>query len=203
MPERELICIVDDDKDHCDALSFLFDNEGYDVEVFNRAEDFLNAVNKNCSCLILDFKMPGINGVELLELLKVKGFELPTVFLTAHADLDMAIKIFKKGAVDLLQKPIDADKLLQAVGEAIDKHPRSSATTTREAESAQRKLSCLTQRETQVLELVSMGLMNCQVASRLNLSERTIEAHRANAYRKLGISNLAQLRKLYAQSKAS
>ena len=203
MPDRELICIVDDDADHCDALRFLLENEGYQVKMYLRAEEYLNTGEKDCDCLILDFKMPGINGVELLELLQARGLTPPTIFLTAHADLDMAIKIFKGGAHDLIQKPVDVVQLLQAVGETIEKHQKLLRSSSGSAESAQKQISCLTQREKQVLNLVSMGLMNCQVASRLNLSERTIETHRANAYRKLGISNLAQLRKLLMQSKLS
>ncbi len=180
MPDRELICIVDDDADHCDALRFLLENEGYQVKMYLRAEEYLNTGEKDCDCLILDFKMPGINGVELLELLQARGLTPPTIFLT-----------------------VDAVQLLQAVGETIEKHQKLLRSSSGSAESAQKQISCLTQREKQVLNLVSMGLMNCQVASRLNLSERTIETHRANAYRKLGISNLAQLRKLLMQSKLS
>ncbi len=196
MPDKEIICIVDDDADHCDALGFLLDNEGYEVQTYSSANDFLAVDHLRCDCLILDYKMPGINGMELLELLKIKGFTSPIIFLTAHADLDMAIKIFKDGANDLIQKPADSDKLLKAVGDAIAKFKSAHMNVTGESGEAAEKLDSLTNRERQVIDLVSMGLMNCQVASRLNLSERTVETHRANAYRKLGISNFAQLRKV-------
>lgn len=196
MPDKEIICIVDDDADHCDALGFLLDNEGYEVQTYSSANDFLAVDHLRCDCLILDYKMPGINGMELLELLKIRGFTSPIIFLTAHADLDMAIKIFKDGANDLIQKPADSDKLLKAVGDAIEKFKIVHMHITGESGEAAEKLASLTNRERQVIDLVSMGLMNCQVASRLNLSERTVETHRANAYRKLGISNFAQLRKV-------
>lgn len=196
MPDKEIICIVDDDADHCDALGFLLDNEGYEVQTYSSANDFLAVYRLRCDCLILDYKMPGINGMELLELLKIKGFTSPIIFLTAHADLDMAIKIFKDGANDLIQKPVDSDKLLKAVGDAIAKFKTAYMNVSGESGEAAEKLAALTNRERQVVDLVSMGLMNCQVASRLNLSERTVETHRANAYRKLGISNFAQLRKI-------
>lgn len=196
MPDKEIICIVDDDADHCDALGFLLDNEGYEVQTYSSANDFLAVDHLRCDCLILDYKMPGINGMELLELLKIRGFTSPIIFLTAHADLDMAIKIFKDGANDLIQKPADSDKLLKAVGDAIEKFKIVHMHIIGESGEAAEKLASLTNRERQVIDLVSMGLMNCQVASRLNLSERTVETHRANAYRKLGISNFAQLRKV-------
>ena len=203
MKETEQICIVDDDTDHCDAMRFLLDSEGYDVRTFSSATDFLNLLETvHCDCLILDFKMPGISGAELLEILKVKDFQAPVIFLTAHADLDMAIKIFKDGAIDLLKKPVDAGKLLKAIGEAIEKTQKFQRYSAGERDFASSKYRLLTQRELQVIELVALGLMNCQVASRLDLSERTIETHRANAYRKLGVSNLAQLRQVLSRVKS-
>lgn len=80
MPDKEIICIVDDDADHCDALGFLLDNEGYEVQTYSSANDFLAVDHLRCDCLILDYRMPGINGMELLELLKIKGFTSPIIF---------------------------------------------------------------------------------------------------------------------------
>lgn len=96
MPDKEIICIVDDDADHCDALGFLLDNEGYEVQTYSSANGFLAVDHLRCDCLILDYKMPGINGMELLELLKIKGFTSPIIFFNSSRRSGYGDKNFQR-----------------------------------------------------------------------------------------------------------
>ena len=192
-----LIRIVDDNEAHGVALCFMLKTEGWQAVNYVSGEAFLKEDDpERPGCVVLDYQMPGINGVELQELMLRRGYTQPILFLTAHADVDMAITNFKKGADDLLKKPVNPEAFLTAIATAVEKDRKQRKTAAPDAALAA-KYESLTQRERQVVELVLMGLLNCQVAQRLNLSERTVETHRANVYRKLGVSNLNELRRLY------
>ena len=196
MNDREaLIRIVDDNAPHCDALRFMLYAEGWKVKTWTSAQAFLKEdYPEQPGCVVLDYQMPGINGVELQELMIRRGYTQPILFLTAHADVDMAIAVFRKGARDVLKKPVEPAVFLKAVADAVAKDQESRKRLS-SSERGRLKLQALTQRERQVVDLVMHGLLNCQVAQRLSLSERTVETHRANAYRKLGVSNLQELRR--------
>lgn len=192
-----LIRIVDDNEAHGGALAFMLKTEGWQAVSYTSGEAFLKDDDpERPGCVVLDYQMPGINGIELQELMLRRGYTQPILFLTAHADVDMAIAIFKKGADDLLKKPVNPEAFLTAVAKAVEKDRKQRKTASPDA-ALTAKYESLTHRERQVVELVLMGLLNCQVAQRLNLSERTVETHRANVYRKLGVSNLNELRRLY------
>ena len=190
---KALIRIVDDEAAHCDALRFLLMTEGWEAKTWTSAVEFLKQEHdEQPGCIILDYQMPELNGVELQEMLLRKGIQLPVLFLTAHADVDMAIRIFKKGANDLLKKPIVPDELIAAVATAVEKdYERRRKINPKIANLA--LFEELTVRERQVLVLASRGLRNGQIATRLNLSERTVETHRANGYRRLAVKNLQEL----------
>lgn len=193
MTAEAVVRIVDDDADHCEALSFMLMTVGLKSRTYTSAADFLAEDDlSEQGCIVLDYLMPGLNGIELQELLVRRNCKRPVLFLTAHADVDMAISIFKKGANDLLKKPVDARQFLTAVTDAIERDAKASANRLSESEW-QRLYDSLTQREKQIASLVATGLMNSQVAKRLSVSERTVETHRANVYRKLGISSLSEL----------
>ncbi len=194
MDKKEaLIRIVDDDAAHGDAIRFLLMTEGWQSRTWTSALQFLKDEDgARPGCIILDYLMPEISGVELQEMLLRGGIGLPVLFLTAHADVDMAIRIFKKGANDLLKKPVSPDALIEAVQSAVEKdYARRSRQSPRLASQA--LFDSLTLREKQVLMLACRGLRNGQIAARLNLSERTVETHRANGYRKLSIRSLPEL----------
>lgn len=191
-----LVRIVDDNREHCEALCFMLQAEGWAAKAYESGEAFLKEDDpERPGCVVLDYRMPGISGAELQELMQRRGYAQPVLFLTAHADLDMAIRVFKKGAVDLLKKPVNPEEFLLAVGKAVERDRKRRCRLAPDGEEA-RRWAALTPRERQVVDLVLMGLLNCQVAQRLSLSERTVETHRANAYHKLGVSDLSELRKL-------
>lgn len=196
--KKALIRIVDDDATHCDALRFLLMTEGWEAQTWTSALEFLKQEHDERSgCIILDYQMPELNGVELQDILLRNEIHLPVLFLTAHADVDMAIKIFKKGANDLLKKPVSPDELIAAVEAAVEKdYERRRKENPKLANLA--LFDELTVRERQVLVLASRGLRNGQIATRLNLSERTVETHRANGYRRLSVKNLQELESFLA-----
>ncbi len=188
---KTLIRLVDDDGDLLDALSFMLESEGWETAVFENAQDFLDRDDASVAgCVIIDYAMPGMNGVELQKRLADEGWSHPVVFLTAHADLDMVIEVFRTGAVDFLQKPVRSHEFIATIAKAVEK---DRTITTSVVEEHNKKYARLTQREKQILRLANLGLMNCQIAERLGLSERTVEVHRANGYRKLEIRSLAEL----------
>lgn len=190
-----LIRLVDDDDDLRKALVFLLESEGWNVVGYSSAQKFLISDDSSRpGCLILDYFMPGIDGLELQKRLSQSGYSHPIIFLTAHADLDMAISAFRTGADDLLKKPIDNDQLLKAVAKAVEKDRSGMGGSS--VYDERKRYDSLTRREKQVLDLVMSGLMNCHVAERLGLSERTVEVHRANGYRKLGVRTIAELARM-------
>ena len=192
-----IIRLVDDAADLLEALGFMLRSEGWETRSYPTAKTFLESDNvDDPGCVILDYAMPEIDGLQLQEQLVKRNYPHPILFLTAHADVDMAIRAFKRGADDLLRKPIDAQELLAAVANAVEKDRHVDH---EKAEREKLLYETLTGRERQVLELVLLGLMNCQVAERLGLSERTVEVHRANGYRKLGVRTIAELGRLRAR----
>lgn len=193
--EKPVVRIIDDDLDLLEGLTYMLEEEGWQVKTYPNADSFLTLDNPAApGCLILDYLMPKINGVELQRQLKDKGFSQPVIFLTAHADLDMAISVFTKGAFHLLKKPVEPLLLLQTIEEAVlkDKTDRRESNYS----SFNNRWSQLSQREKQVIELAVEGLMNSHIAERLNLSERTIESHRFNAYKKLGVTTIEEVKLL-------
>ena len=185
-----VIRLVDDDEDLREGLAFMLESEGWKVRCFVGGEDFLARDNPaEPGCAIFDYSMPGMDGLELQRKAAGLQYPHPIIFLTAHADLDMAISAFRSGAVDLLKKPVDNRQLLETVARAVEKDSAAGEDFAEEKKRWDR----LTARERQVLKLVLSGLMNYQISERLGLSERTVENHRGNAYGKLGVRTLAEL----------
>ncbi len=175
----------------------MLEEEGWKVRTYPNAESFLELDDKNTpGCIVLDYIMPRVTGVELQQILEKRGFKQPVLFLTAHADLDMAISVFRKGAENLLKKPVDPDELLEAIRKAVERDRRQRG----EVKKSAGRYAALSEREREVIRLVNEGLMNNQIAERLGLSERTVESHRFHAYQKIGISTAKELRRFLEEA---
>ncbi|MBW1819924.1 MAG: response regulator transcription factor [Deltaproteobacteria bacterium] len=191
------IFVVDDDPSVRKGLRRLLKSAGYGVETFVSAEDFLDLDKSGNSpaCLILDLKMPGMNGLDLQEELIAQNRIIPIIFVTGHGDIPSSVKAIKKGAVDFLSKPFDDEKLFDAVEEALIKDAEARAVSLEE-EGIRKSLGTLTPREYEILKHVIAGLLNKQTAYVLKISEKTVKVHRARIMEKMGVDSVAQLVRL-------
>ena len=190
------VYIVDDDEAVRDSLRWLLEANGYRVKSFSSAEDFLGAYDADeIAVLIVDVRMPGMSGLELQEELLARQAPLPIVFITGHGDVPMAVSTIKKGAVDFLEKPFNETDLRGIVARMLQQAAEKNAEL-----QAQRDqmavLNRLTSREQQVLERIVAGRLNKQIAGDLNISIKTVEAHRANIMEKLEVTTVADLMKI-------
>ena len=191
------VFVVDDDPSVRKGLRRLLKSAGYGVETFASAEDFL-ALDKSGNspaCLILDLKMPGMNGLDLQDELTNQNHIMPIIFVTGHGDIPSSVKAIKRGAVDFLSKPFDDEKLFDAVEEALIKDAKAR-TVLEEKEDIRQRLGTLTPREYEILTHVIAGLLNKQTAYVLKISEKTVKVHRARIMEKIGVDSLAQLVRL-------
>jgi two-component system, LuxR family, response regulator FixJ len=195
--QSPVVHILDDDAGVREGLTMLLRSVGLRAEAFASSAEFLAGRDADAiGCLILDIRMPGESGLQLLERLPEANVDLPVVMLTGHGDMAACRRAFKGGAIEFLTKPVDEDALIEAVQAAIRSHiaSRQRTAVTREAQAL---LGKLTEREREVLGQIVDGLSNKQIARVLDLSPRTVETHRANLFEKLGVDSLAQLVRLY------
>lgn len=190
---RPLVRVVDDDEELRESLVFLLHIEGWDAVGYGSAEQFLlDYMPSRCGCNVIDVRMPGMDGLELFERLNELQSEVPIIFLTAHGDIDMAVHVLRNGAVNFLQKPIEPQKFVAAVAEAVEVD-RKRRNQIPDVQEVKQLMGRLTKREVQILRLLSRGLLNQEVASALGISQRTVEAHRASIYHKVGKKSIAQI----------
>jgi FixJ family two-component response regulator len=193
-PEPDpLIAIVDDDPSAREGLSSLVRSAGWRAETFASAQEFLARPGGQApSCLVLDLQMPGLSGLDLQKRMAEVGLDVPIVFLTGHGNIPASVKAMKAGAVEFLTKPLDEEKLVQAIEEAIERDRR-----TRQQHAELRELldryESLTAREQQVMQQVVSGLLNKQIAAELNITEFTVKIHRGHVMRKMRADSLADL----------
>ncbi|MDX3896404.1 response regulator transcription factor [Pusillimonas sp.] len=194
--EPNTVFIVDDDEAVRDSLRWLLEANGYRVKSFSGAEDFLDAYEADqIGVLIVDVRMPGMSGLELQEELIARKAPLPIVFITGHGDVPMAVTTIKKGAVDFLEKPFNETDLRAIVARMLQQ-ANERASQAQAKKNQQAVLSRLTSREQQVLERIVAGRLNKQIAGDLNISIKTVEAHRANIMEKLEVTTVADLMKI-------
>ncbi|HJW24518.1 MAG TPA: response regulator [Rhodocyclaceae bacterium] len=188
--------IVDDDEPIRDALAWLLKSRGIPCTTYASAEDFLAAWSPAAAgCLVLDMRMPGMSGLDLFDILREKGSPLPVIFLTGHGDVPLAVGALKKGAFDFFEKPFNDNELATRVQEAMEHDARRRAASA-SADSVNSRLSTLTTRERQIMELVLAGKFNKVIADELNISMRTVEVHRANLFEKMGVKTAVELANL-------
>src|ERR1044072_336790 len=187
------VFVIDDDEDMRNALGNLFRSVGHEVKLFGSAAEFLQDTSSDApGCLVLDVRLPGMSGLDFQNKLATTNAHIPIVFMTGHGDIPMSVRAMKGGAVDFLTKPFRDQDMLDAVTRAIeaDRARRSSL----DAMSGVREsFARLSQREREVMILVTRGLMNKQVAYELGLSEITVKLYRGQAMRKMGAASLADL----------
>lgn len=166
------------------------------METFASAELFLEReAYQGIGCIILDIRMPGISGMDLLDELVRIGCNLPIIFITGHGDIPMSVHAMKKGAVDFLPKPFDDEELLAAVGRAIDKDKKTKAETAEKRVILQR-IEMLTSREYELLPYIISGMLNKQIAFKMGIAEQTVKIHRGKIMAKLGAHSIAELLRL-------
>lgn len=187
------VFIVDDDPAIRDALSLLLGVNDYRVAVFADGESFLRAFKSAWrGCLLLDIRMPGMDGLALQQHLRQQGNDLPVIIMTGHGDVSSARDAFRAMAIDFLEKPLDQEKLLAALKEAMSRY-RSTAVRQIRRDDALQLLETLTPREREVMDRVIAGHHNREIAADLGISPRTVEVHKSRMMDKLRINGVADL----------
>lgn len=197
MTQELTVFIVDDDPSIRDALALLLGIHDYRVSVFESAESFLLACKpERKGCLLLDIRMPGMDGLTLQKILLERGIQLSVIVVTGHGDLSSAREAFRNQALDFLEKPVDHNKLLAAVADAFAIQ-LARKTQEKTQVSFHQLLNNLTPREQEVMNLVVAGQHNREIASQLGISPRTVEVHKARMMDKLNVSSVANLVRMF------
>jgi FixJ family two-component response regulator len=192
----ELIAVVDDDQSVRRGLRRLFRSAGYAAETFASAEDYLaRELFEGPICLVLDVRMPGLNGLGLQKELEARGGCEQIIFITGHGDVPTATQAMKDGAVDFLLKPFDSDELIEATKKALLRG-KEQLRKRAERRAARSLIDKLTPREFEVLRFVIIGLLNKQIAAELNTAEKTVKVHRGRVMQKLGLTSVPDLVRL-------
>ena len=190
------VYIVEDDASVRDALGLLLGLQGYRVSMFGDAESFIAARRPHWrGCMLIDIRMPGMDGLALQRWLRDSGCHIPVVIMTAHGDVQSAREAFRSHAVDFLEKPLNHPKLLAAISDAFALE-RTQQTVNANTDRFARLRAALTPREDQVMELVIRGRHNREIALELGISARTVEVHKARMMAKLGVNSVPELVRL-------
>ena len=193
MPHELTVHIVDDDASVRDSQRWLMESVDLDVTTYDSAQAFLReSDNATAGCLLLDVRLRDMSGLELQHRLLEKGFRLPIIFITGHGEVAMAVQAMKDGAVDFVTKPFDDQKLLDSVQRVL-LQAREMSEKSAQRDRIRNQLTSLSPRERQVLDKVIEGKLNKIIASELNISNKTVEAHRARLMEKMQAHTLAEL----------
>jgi FixJ family two-component response regulator len=193
---QSVVYIVDDDPDMRDSLRWLMKTVGLHPETFASAAEFLRDFTPNGpGCVILDVRMPGTSGLDLFEELVARGEGMPVIFITAYADVPMAVRAMKSGAVEFVEKPFNRQTLLDKVQRAI-KNDTERRSRIAAREKVEQRFHRLTDKEREVLELIKQGRPNKEIATSLQITPRAVELRRSSLMRKLGVRSLIELLRL-------
>jgi len=196
MTDPQIVHVIDDDDALRDSVQLFLANEGLTVKTYGSATEFLSNLEGASGCVVTDVRMPGMSGMELLAHLADRSLSLPVIVVTGHADVPLAVRAMKQGAVDLLEKPFRADDLIGAVRRALisGKGSQTYEASTREALA---RLATLSARETEVLDRLIRGQPNKIIAYEMGISPRTVEVHRANVMKKTQAGSLSELVRMF------
>jgi len=191
------VYVVDDEPDLRTSLSYALEAAGYRSEGFASAEAFLAAVDPATAegCAIIDLRLPGMNGVELAEQMVRRGTRLRMIIVTAFGQLATAVRAFQTGVLDFIEKPFEPGEIVQAVARALAAPP-ASYVLSQEGATAAAQLAKLSPREREVFDMIAAGWLGKEIGRKLDLSPRTIEVHRANIMRRLGVRTLPEMVRL-------
>lgn len=190
--EGRLIHLVDDDAGIRRSVGFMLKTSGHRVETYESGTDLLKKSGSlDEGCILLDIRMPGMDGLEVQQALQNKGVNLPVIIMTGHGDVGLAVRAMKAGAVDFIEKPFEKEALLGSIDEGFRRLSRREATDDR-MRDAEVRLQALTPRERDVLDGLAQGLPNKTIAYDLGISARTVEIHRANLMTKLQVRSLSE-----------
>jgi len=187
------VYVIDDDESIRELLGWLMKRNGIRCQAFPNARSFLKSWTPDSpGCLVLDLHMPGMSGLDLQQYLNEHGVRMPVIFLSGRADVANAVRAVKGGAIDFIEKPFDYKRILALVQECLERDERSRAERQR-GKAAAARLALLSQREREVLERVVAGKLNRVIADELEISIKTVEAHRSKIMEKLEVGSVAEL----------
>lgn len=192
-----IVYIIDDDHAMVESLTWIIESLGLKVKTYTRAQDFLDEYDpQQHGCLLLDVRMPGMSGPELQSKLNEHGSPiLPIIFISGHGDVPLAVRVMKAGAIDFLTKPFNDQVLIESINKAL-RTDKSNREKRQECAQARAKFSLLSPREVQVLQGIVAGKPNKIISAELNISLKTVEAHRASVMKKMGVKSVPELVKL-------
>ena len=188
-----IVFVVDDEESVRSSLKWLLESIRLKVETFESAESFLERLQGDQpGCIVIDVRMPGMSGPELMDRLTELGSKMPIIFLSAHGDVPLAVRVMKGGALDFLQKPYNNQQFLERVRQALAKDSENRSRRELQNDTAAR-IDGLSSREREIMDLVVKGQSNKVIGRELGISYKTVEAHRARLMRKMGVASFAEL----------
>jgi len=194
--DKRIVHVVDDEEAIRRSIGFMLKTSGFAVHSYSSGDDFLAAVKSaEVGCVLMDIRMPGMDGLEVHEEMRRRGITLPVIVLTGHGDVNLAVRTIKGGAIDFIEKPFEKATLIHAIEDAFRRIEETNKDQV-DADEARTRLAVLTPRERDVLEGLVRGDPNKTIAYALGISTRTVEVHRANLMAKLGRRSLSDVLRL-------
>jgi two-component system response regulator FixJ len=196
MLKDPVVYVVDDDQAMVESLTWIIESVGLKAKAYTRAQEFLDAYDPSQhGCILLDVRMPGMSGPELQARLNNLGATIPIIFISGHGDVPLAVRVMKAGAVDFLTKPFNDQILLESINKAL-RTDKLNHEKLQESAQAEAKFALLSPREVQVLQGIVAGKQNKVISAELNISLKTVEAHRASVMKKMSVKSVPELVKL-------